>query len=148
MLTRAEAIAELTSPGSVFELETVKVHGNPVRVFKNAPASLRDVWLTAAQRGDTPYFHYDDVTTTYANAHQQVTAVAAWLVERGVQKGDRVAVGMRNYPEWAMAHWAIQCIGAVTVSLNAWWIAEELRYAFSYSCLANARVSDQHSIIL
>jgi len=133
MLTRAEAIAELTSPGSVFELETVNVHGNPVRVYKNAPVSLRDVWLSAAQRGDTPYFHYDDVTTTYAAAHQQVTAVAAWLAERGVKKGNRVAVGMRNYPEWAMAHWAIQCIGAVTVSLNAWWIAEELRYAFTDS---------------
>ena len=133
MLTLAEAVAELTSAGNPFELATVNVHGNPVRVFKNAPASLRDVWLSAAQRGDTPYFHYDDVTTTYGGAHQQVTAVAAWLVERGVKKGDRVAVGMRNYPEWAMAHWAIQCIGAVTVSLNAWWIAEELKYAFTDS---------------
>lgn len=133
MLTRAEAIAELTSAGSPFELETVNVHGHPVRVFKNAPVSLRDVWLAAASRGVTPYFHYDDVTITYGDAHQQVTAVAAWLVERGVKKGDRVAVGMRNYPEWAMAHWAIQCIGAVTVSLNAWWIADELKYAFTDS---------------
>jgi long-chain acyl-CoA synthetase len=40
---------------------------------------------------------------------------------------------MRNYPEWALAHWALQCIGAVTVSLNAWWIAEELKYAFTDS---------------
>lgn len=133
MTTRAEAIAELTSLGMLFELETVPVHGNPVRVFKNAPTSLRDVWLSAAERGATPYFHYDDVTLTYGQAHQQVTAVAAWLVERGVKKGDRVAVGMRNYPEWALAHWAIQCIGAVTVSLNAWWIAEELKYAFTDS---------------
>ena len=133
MLTRAEAISELTSAGSPFELETVNVHGHPVRVFKNAPASLRDVWLSAAARGATPYFHYDDVTITYGDAHKQVTAVAAWLVARGVKKGDRVAVGMRNYPEWAMAHWAIQCIGAVTVSLNAWWIADELKYAFTDS---------------
>ena len=133
MLTRAEAISELTSAGSPFELETVNVHGHPVRVFKNAPVSLRDVWLAAASRGVTPYFHYDDVTITYGDAHQQVTAVAAWLVDRGVKKGDRVAVGMRNYPEWAMAHWAIQCIGAVTVSLNAWWIADELKYAFTDS---------------
>lgn len=133
MLTREEAIAELTSVGSPFELETVNVHGNPLRVYKNAPTSLRDVWLAAAQRGDTPYFHYDNVTITYGGAHQQVTAVANWLVSRGVKKGDRVAVGMRNYPEWAMAHWAIQCIGAVTVSLNAWWIADELKYAFADS---------------
>ena len=77
MLTRDEAIAELISTGSPFELETVNVHGNPLRVYKNAPVSLRDIWLSAAQRGDTPYFHYDDVTTTYGGAHQQVTAVAA-----------------------------------------------------------------------
>lgn len=133
MTTRAEAIAYLTSTGMPFEMATFPVHGNPVRVFKNAPTSLRQVWLSAAERGDTPYFHYDDVTLTYGQAHHQVTAVAAWLVERGVKKGDRVAVGMRNYPEWALAHWAIQCIGAVTVSLNAWWIAEELKYAFTDS---------------
>ena len=124
MLSRAEAIADLTSSGSPFELETREINGNPLRVFKNAPTSLRDVWLSAAQRGETPYFHYDDVTTTYGGAHQQVTAVAAWLVERGVKKGDRVAVGMRNYPEWAMATWSSHCSGSVTVSMNAWWISE------------------------
>ena len=133
MPTRAEAIAELTSAGSVFELETVPVYGNPVRVFKNAPATLRDVWMSAGARGDIPYFHYDGHTVSYGEAHTQVVSVAAWLVSRGVKKGDRVAVGMRNYPEWALAHWALQCIGAVTVSLNAWWIAEELKYAFTDS---------------
>ena len=133
MPTRAEAIAELTSAGSVFELETVPVYGNPVRVFKNAPATLRDVWITAGARGDIPYFHYDGHTVSYGEAHTQVISVAAWLASRGVKKGDRVAVGMRNYPEWALAHWALQCIGAVTVSLNAWWIAEELKYAFTDS---------------
>ena len=75
MLTLAEAVAELTSAGNPFELATVNVHGNPVRVFKNAPASLRDVWLSAAQRGDTPYFHYDDVTTTYGGALAQSPSV-------------------------------------------------------------------------
>lgn len=133
MPTRAEAIAELTAPGSVFELETVPGFGFPVRAFKNAPATLRDVWLMAAGRGDVPYFHYGDESFTYAEAHSRVVSTAAWLASRGVKKGDRVAIGMRNYPEWAMAHWAVQCIGAITVSLNAWWIAEELKYAFSDS---------------
>ncbi len=44
------------------------------------------------------------------------------LVERyGVGPGDRVAIGMRNYPEWVIAFAAITSIGAVSVSLNAWW---------------------------
>ncbi len=133
MPTRAEAIAELTAPGSVFELETVPVFGNPVRVFRNAPANLRDVWLSAAARGEVPYFHYASDSYSYGEAHARVVSTAAWLASRGVRKGDRVAVGMRNYPEWAMAHWAVQCLGAVTVSLNAWWIADELKYAFDDS---------------
>ena len=133
MPTREQAIDELTGPGQVFELETVEIWGNPIRVFKNAPATMRDVWANAAKRGDAPYFHYAGETITYAEADRRIRALAAWLHGQGVSKGDRVAVGMRNYPEWAMAHWAIQSIGAVTVSLNAWWIAEELRYAFADS---------------
>lgn len=133
MLTRQEAITELTSHGQVFELQTIPVYGHPVRVFKNAPSSLRDVWLTAGARGDVPYLVFEDVTLTYAQAHEQVTALASWLVNQGISKGDRVALGMRNYPEWVIAYWATQCIGAVMVSLNAWWIADELKYALSDS---------------
>ena len=36
---------------------------------------------------------------------------------------------MRNYPEWVIAFAAITSIGAVSVSLNAWWTADELDYA-------------------
>ena len=133
MITRSEAIAELIAEGMPLELQTVEVHGNPLRVFKNAPDSLRHVWLLAAQQGDVPYFIYEDIVLTYAEAHKQVVSVAAWLTSQGVKKGDRVALGMRNYPEWAVAYWATQCIGAVMVSLNAWWIADELKYALSDS---------------
>ena len=37
----------------------------------------------------------------------------------GVRPGDRVAIGMRNYPEWVIAFAAITSIGAISVSLNA-----------------------------
>ena len=133
MITRQEAIAELTATGMPLELETVVVHDHPLRVYKNAPDSLRDVWLQAAQHNDATYFVYEDVAITYAEAHRQVVSVAAWLTSQGVKQGDRVALGMRNYPEWAIAYWATQCIGAVMVSLNAWWIADELKYALSDS---------------
>ena len=59
-----------------------------------------------------------------------VDAMAALLVDRyGVAPGDRVAIGMRNYPEWVIAFAAITSIGAVSVSLNAWWTEDELDYA-------------------
>ena len=133
MISRVDAIAELTAPGMPFELTVTEVYGHPVRVYKNAPQSLRDIWLSAAARGEVPYSIYDDVVLTYGEAHHQVASLAVWLVEHGIRKGDRVALGMRNYPEWIVAYWALQCIGAVMVSLNAWWIANELKYALTDS---------------
>lgn len=133
MVTRAEAIEFLTGPGQPFELETVRVHGIPVRAFKNAPRTLVEVWERAATRGDIPYFIYGDEVLSCAEADRQVRGLASWLQTQGVRQGDRVAVGMRNYPEWALAHWAIQHVGAITVSLNAWWLPEEMRYALSDS---------------
>ena len=128
-----EATAWLTGPGGAFEIKTVPVHGVPLRVFATAPSSLRDLWLIGAARGDVPYLIYEDDVTTYGRAHEMVRSLAAWLTANGVNQGDRVAIGMRNYPEWAISYWAIQCIGAISVSLNAWWIADELKYALSDS---------------
>ncbi len=133
MGAREDIQTELVSAGQVFELETVSVHGNPLRVFRNAPRTLGEVWLTAAKRGDIPYLIFDDVVTTFTEADQQVRSLAAWLQAQGIQQGDRVAVGMRNYPEWVIAYWATQCIGAVLVSLNAWWVTDELKYALTDS---------------
>lgn len=42
--------------------------------------------------------------------------------------GDRVAIAMRNYPEWPVAFFAAASIGAVVVPLNAWWVADELEF--------------------
>ena len=59
-----------------------------------------------------------------------VDALAAALVNRfNVAKGDRVAIAMRNLPEWVVAYGAVASVGAVSVSLNAWWTEEELDYA-------------------
>jgi len=63
-----------------------------------------------------------------------VAGLARWLeVERGIGKGDRVAIGMRNYPEWVVAFGAITSVGAISVSLNAWWTEDELEYALADS---------------
>lgn len=133
MLSRGDATAALTAAGELYELVEVQMHGLPRRVFRNAPDSLRDQWLATAGLGDRPYFIYEDEVISYAEAHRRVNSLASWLTENGVGKGDRVAIGMRNYPEFALAFWAAECIGAIVVSLNAWWITEEMRYAFGDS---------------
>jgi long-chain acyl-CoA synthetase len=58
-----------------------------------------------------------------------------------VGKGDRVAIAMRNYPEWVLAFMAITSLGAVSVAMNAHWQADELAYGLS-DCGAKAVFAD------
>jgi long-chain acyl-CoA synthetase len=104
-----------------------------VRSWKNAAANLRDFWLSTAGHGDATYLVYDDERWTYAESHEQVSRIARWLTDNGVKPGDRVAIAMRNYPEWLLSYWAIVSIGAVAVGVNAWWVPEELAYGFNDS---------------
>jgi long-chain acyl-CoA synthetase len=76
---------------------------------------------------------YQDERMTYREAHAQVNAVAAWLAAQGVCSGDRVAIAMRNYPEWLLIYWACVCMGVAAVGMNAWWVAEEMAYALNDS---------------
>src|SRR5690606_7721486 len=77
---------------------------------------------------------------------RQVDALGALLVETyGVGKGDRVAIGMRNYPEWVVAFAAITSVGAVSVSLNAWWTDDELSWALE-DCGASVLIADRERI--
>ena len=63
-----------------------------------------------------------------------VNSLATTLVEElGVQKGDRVAIAMRNLPEWSVAFFAATMIGAIAVPFNAFWNGEELAFAMSDS---------------
>jgi long-chain acyl-CoA synthetase len=132
MASREEIIAQLTSAGP-FELVEDTSAGYPIRIYKNAPASFRQVLEGARAFGDRTFSIYGDETLTYAQHHARVAALAHHLLERGVKKGDRVAIGMRNYPEWSIAFWASQSIGAIVVALNAWWTAAELAYALEDS---------------
>ncbi|MDP1554912.1 MAG: class I adenylate-forming enzyme family protein [Hyphomonas sp.] len=124
---------ELTGPGGAFEIVEADVLGNRLRVFKNAPASVREIWLSTAQFAERPYLIYGDERLTYAQSHAQVNAIAAWLFAQGVKPGDRVAVAMRNYPEWMLIYWACVSTGIAAVGMNAWWTAEEMAYGLEDS---------------
>lgn len=128
-----DAWTELTSPGQIFEIATIEVRGAPMRSFVHAPASLRDIWLSTAAHGDSEYLIYEQERCTYTQAHEFAGSIANWLSQQGVQKGDRVAIAMRNYPEWMMAYWAITSMGAVVVGMNAWWVPHEMQFALEDS---------------
>lgn len=128
-----EAWAELTSPGQMFEIETAEALGRTIKNYKLAPSSLGDIWALTAAHGDKDYLVYGDERWTYTQAHAEAASVASWLRAQGIKQHDRVAIAMRNYPEWMLAYWAITSIGAVVVGVNAWWVADELKYGLEDS---------------
>ncbi|HPU16566.1 MAG TPA: AMP-binding protein, partial [Polymorphobacter sp.] len=101
--------------------------------YKNAPPSVREFWLSTAAFADRPYLVYGDETLSYAQTHAKADAVAAWLVANGVKPGDRVAVAMRNFPEWMVIYWACVSVGVAVVGMNAWWTTDEMAYALGDS---------------
>jgi len=125
-----EAIAAATGVGQIFELVDADVRGVPTQVFKHAPANLAQVFGMARNHGDKDFLIYEDERLTFAQAMDRVDALGHALVERyGVAKGDRVAVAMRNYPEWCMSFAAVLTVGAISVSMNSWWKTGEMDYA-------------------
>jgi long-chain acyl-CoA synthetase len=130
-LSIKEAIAAVSAPGQFFEVIEETRNGSTGRLFKNSPSTLRQIFDTARGVDDT-FMVYEDEEWTFAATMEEVDALGHALVNRyGVKKGDRVGIAMRNYPEWIISFAAITSIGAISVSLNAWWTEEELEYAIS-----------------
>jgi acyl-CoA synthetase (AMP-forming)/AMP-acid ligase II len=142
-MSLAEVEAALTAPGERFEMETIPINGVPTRVWKNAPPSL--AWLARASRahGDRLFTVYEDERVTYEANYRAVATLAAKLQDMGVAKGDRVALAMRNLPEWPVIFFAAVSIGAIVVPLNAWWTAGELEYGIDDSGATLLFVDDE-----
>ena len=122
-----DAVAQLTAPTAPFELETVEVSGIPLKAFKNAERSL-GAFLAAGRNHDANLFlQYQGATWSYGDFFKAVDQVCDWLVnEAQIQKGDPIAIAMRNRPEWLVSFVATVTIGAVAVPLNSWGKAQEL----------------------
>jgi long-chain acyl-CoA synthetase len=116
--TRAECHDYLTAPGARFEMDTVDIRGVPTRVWKNAPANLRQVAMVGRAHGERLFAIYEDERVTYDAWFRAVAQLAGELRARGVEKGDRVALAMRNLPEWPVAFFAATTIGAICVLVD------------------------------
>ena len=130
----ADATATLTAPGQMFEMEDLVVRGVLTRTWKNAPATLRTVLELSSLHGDKDFLVYEEQRVTFSEHYRIAAGLATRMVDQlGVDKGDRVAIAMRNLPEWAMAFWASVAVGAVVVPMNAWWTGPELAYGLGDS---------------
>jgi long-chain acyl-CoA synthetase len=130
----AEVRAALTAPGRPFEMDQIEVRGERTRVWKNAPTTLREVLELSRGHGDADFLVYEGDRLTFAEHYAHAATFARRLIDGyGVAKGDRVAIAMRNFPEWSVAFFGAALAGAVAVPLNAWWTAAELEYGLTDS---------------
>jgi len=124
---------ELTGPEGPFAWSVQEVRGVPTRVYDQAPPNMALVWAASIAYAENEYLIYGEERMTYGQAHTQVDALASYLTSVGVGHGDRVALSMRNYPEWALAYWATLKIGAAVVGMNAWWTGAEMEFGLADS---------------
>ena len=147
-LSWTDAQKAVLDPGSgtPFELTETEVFGVKTEVFKNAPPNLALALQGARAHGDATFLLYEGERYSFARVMDEVDGLAHLLVNTyGVKKGDRVAVAMRNYPEWIISFAAIISVGAVNVSFNAWWTEDEMKFALEDSG-AKVLIGDQQRI--
>jgi len=132
-MSLAQAHALLTAPGAPFEMSEQVIRGVSTRVWKNAPPTLRELFLAGRAHGAKTFVVYDDERASYESFARAAIAIAHALVEHGVRKGDRVAIAMRNLPEWPAVFFGASIAGAIVTPLNAWWTGPELEYGLTDS---------------
>ena len=125
--SRAEVLATLTAPGEPFELVASTVYGRECRFFKHAPETLRD--LFADNVSDLDFLVYEDERLTFRRGLLEVSANCSAVGSPvRITKGDRVAISMRNYPEWVLSFMAVTSIGGIAVAMNSLWRPDEMAY--------------------
>lgn len=139
----AESRDQLIQVGAPFELYEQSHNGIVYKLYKNAPATVRESLAVGRHHGDALFLQYQDESWTFSEFFQGVDAIAYQLINHyGIAKGDRVAIAMRNYPEWMMAFAAAISLGAVAVPINSWGQRDELLYALQ-DCGASVVFCDQ-----
>lgn len=134
----AQAHALLTASGATFEMEELIYAGRATRAWKNGPKSLIDIWQAAGSYATRTFIISGEDRVTFDGFRRAAYAFAQALTSVGVTKGHRVAILMRNQPEWIVAFYGAALAGAIVTPLNAWWSQAELTYAVNQSGAAIA----------
>ena len=140
-----DAWEDLTAKGAPFSWSQIEIRNHMTRVYDSAPANLVDIWNASASHGEKDYLVYGDERISYEEAHLKVNCFASYLHDLGIKHGDRVAILMRNYPEWVLTYWAVASLGAVAVGMNAWWTGPEIEFAVD-DCDPKVIVCDQERL--
>lgn len=129
-----QVIGMLTAEGMPFQTVEQEIHGAMHTVFAAQPPSLREAFMLFLGHADKEFLVYGDDRLTFKDVIARASMFAQALVDDfGVQKGDRVALNMRNYPEWPIAYMGIVAAGGIAVVMNAWWKEEEIEWGMNNS---------------
>lgn len=118
----------ITGPGGPITLGSIERFGHTLPVISNAPTNLADyVAFFCAQHGDATFLVEGDERLSFAQFHAAARKVAAGLIAgHGVQRGDRVAIAMRNANAWCVTYVGVILAGGCATLLNGWWQGGEL----------------------
>jgi long-chain acyl-CoA synthetase len=118
---------DMTAPGAPFELVEQTVNGRAVRAYRHAARSLPEFLDAGRAHGDKEFMVYEGDRWTFARLFDAADALAWTLYhDHGLREGDRVAIAMRNRPEWAVAFVAVASLGAVPAPVNSFGMRDEL----------------------
>ena len=99
-------------------------------IVTNLPATLPEFFKTFCKlNAENEAVVADDERLTFADLDRISDRLANGLALRGIKKGDRVGIAMRNCPSWIVSYMAIIKAGGVATLLNGWWEAIEMEHA-------------------
>ncbi len=127
------ATRPVSQPPSKLQSLTYRAGEKPMHDY------LLDNAATAPDR--TAYIFYGR-EVSWAEVADGAQRLAQFLKDRGVGKGDRVGLYLQNCPQYVMAHYAIQMLGAIVSPLNPQYKAAEVEYQLG-ACEARAVITDR-----
>ncbi len=88
---------------------------------------------TAEKNGDFTYTIFEGVKNSYSKVRSDANKIANFLINKGVQKGDRIAIFLPNMPMYPVIFFGILKAGATAVTCNPMYTAPELNFQLNDS---------------
>jgi len=99
-------------------------------IVTNFPATLPAFFKTfCALNAANEAVVAGDERLNFADLDRISDRLAPGLVARGIAKGDRVGIAMRNCPSWIVSYMAVIKAGGIATLLNGWWESHEMEHA-------------------
>ncbi|KAJ3110977.1 hypothetical protein HDU96_006106 [Phlyctochytrium bullatum] len=127
VLTHAQ-IRGLLTRGGMTQLEDAVIDGRHIKVYSNAPSNMQQLMNVAQMHGDKELMVLGKERVTFNEFFDRVCKLGKALLDLGIKKGERIALLMKNCPEWIISFWATVSIGAVVVPVNGWLKPAEIDY--------------------